>query len=91
MAVRIKVKFHGTFYPIVKTDSVDLELGGGSTVSDAFSALEKRFGKEFAEHTRRLDYLIIFVNDVEYRQLQGLKTVLSNGDQLTVGHVVAGG
>jgi len=91
LEVRIKVKFHGTFYPIVKTDSVDLELGAGSTVGDVLLALEKRFGKEFAEHTRRLDYLIIFVNDVEYRQLQGLKTVLSNGDQLTVGHVVAGG
>ena len=91
MVIAINVKFHGTFYPVVKTDSVQLELENGATVSDAFAALERRFGKDFAEHTKRLDYLIIFVNDTEYRQLQGLKTVLSEGDKLTLGHVIAGG
>lgn len=91
MVISINVKFHGTFYAVVKTDSLQLELENGATVSDAFVALERRFGKEFAEHTKRLDYLIIFVNDTEYRQLQGVKTVLSQGDELTLGHVIAGG
>ena len=91
MVISINVKFHGTFYPLVKTDSVLLELENGATVSDAFEALKTEFGKDFAEHMKRLDYLVIFVNDTEYRQLQGLKTVLSEGDTLTLGHVVAGG
>ena len=91
MVIEINVKFHGTFYPLVKTDSIQLELKNGATVSDAFAALETKFGKEFAEHTKRLDYLIIYVNDTEYRQLQGLNTVLSQGDKLTLGHVIAGG
>lgn len=91
MTIRVGVKFHGTFYPIVKTDSLTLELPEGATVRDAFLALETQFGKEFAEQTLRLEYMMVFVNDTEYRQLQGTKTVLREGDSLTLGHVVAGG
>ena len=91
MTIKVTVKFHATFYPTVKTDSIDLMLPEGSTLSDALSAMEKKFGRDFAEHTKRLDYLIIFVNNTEYRQLQGSKTVLHEGDLLTLGHVVAGG
>ena len=91
MTIKVKVKFHATFYPTVKTDSIDLALQDGATVSDALSAMEKKFGKDFAEHTQRLDYLIIFVNNTEYRQLQASKTILHEGDLLTLGHVVAGG
>jgi molybdopterin converting factor small subunit len=91
MTIKVTVKFHATFYPTVKTDSIDLTLPERSTLCDALSAMEKKFGKDFAEHTRRLDYLIIFVNNTEYRQLQGSRTALHEGDILTLGHVVAGG
>jgi len=89
--LKIRVKFLGTFFSVVNTDAIDLELMDGATVSDAFSALKRKFGKAFGEHAERLDYLMVFVNNVEYRQLQGQETILRQGDSLTLGHVAAGG
>ena len=91
LTIHVKVKFHGTFYSVVGADSLTVELTDGSTIQDLLTALETKFGQAFAEHTKRLDYLIMFVNDKEYRQLQGLKTRLSEGDGVTLGHVVGGG
>jgi len=85
------VKFHGTFYSVVGTDSLTVELNDSPTLQDLLTALDAKFGQAFAEHTKRLDYLVMFVNDKEYRQLQGLKTRLSEGDGVTLGHVVGGG
>ncbi len=91
MTINVNVKFHGTFYPIVHADSATLELEDQATVEGLCEALKKRFGKPFAEQIEKLDYLVIFVNNTEYRQLQGLKTKLVDGDVVTLGHVVAGG
>lgn len=92
MTIRVNVKFHGTFYPIVHTDSTTLELADQqATVQALCESLKTQFGKPFAEQIAKLDYLIIFVNNTEYRQLQGLQTKLVNGDVVTLGHVVAGG
>jgi len=91
LTVRVRVKFHGTFYSIVGTDSLPVQLDKNPTLQDLLATLEAKFGEALAEHTRRLDYLMIFVNDKEYRQLQGLQTRLSEGDLITVGHIVGGG
>jgi molybdopterin converting factor small subunit len=91
MTIRVNVKFHGTFYPTVHVDSTLLEFTNQATVADLFEMLKDEFGKPFAEQAAKLDYLVVFVNNTEYRQLQGLQTPLSDGDVVTLGHVVAGG
>jgi molybdopterin converting factor small subunit len=91
LTINVKVKFHGTFYSVVGTDSLMFKLDDSPTLQDLLTALEAKFGQAFAEHTKRLDYLVMFVNDKEYRQLQGLRTRLSEGDVITLGHVVGGG
>ncbi len=91
MTIHVRVKFHGTFYSVVGTDTLTVELNDQSTLHDLLAALEEKFGQAFREHATRLDYLVMFVNDKEYRQLEGLKTRLSEGDVVTLGHVVGGG
>jgi len=91
LTIHVNAKFHGTFYSVVGTDSLILELQDNSTLRDFLTALESKFGEGFAKHTARLDYLVIFVNDKEYRQLNVLQTRLSDGDVVTLGHVVGGG
>jgi molybdopterin converting factor small subunit len=91
LTIHVKAKFHGTFYSVVGTDSLPVELDDRRTLQDLLEILEAKFGQAFAEHTKRLDYLVIFVNDKEYRQLHGLRTELSEGDVVTLGHVVGGG
>lgn len=91
LTINVRVKFHGTFYSVVGTDSLMFKLNDSPTLQDLLTALEAKFGQAFAEHTKRLDYLVMFVNDKEYRQLQGLRTRLSEDDVITLGHVVGGG
>lgn len=91
MTIHVNVKFHGTFYPIVHLDSTVVELEDQATVQGLFESLKLRFGGPFAKQVAKLDYLIIFVNNTEYRQLQGLQTKLADRDVVTLGHVIAGG
>jgi len=91
LTIQVNAKFHGTFYSVVGTESLSLKLQDNSTLRGFLTTLENKFGEAFAKHTARLDYLMIFVNEKEYRQLDGLDTKLSDGDVVTLGHVVGGG
>lgn len=91
MTIQVSAKFHGTFYPFVHADSASLELKDRASLKDLIEMLKVKFGKPFADQAAKLDYLVIFVNNTEYRQLQGLQTILADGDVVTLGHVVAGG
>jgi len=92
MMAQIKVKFLGTFYDVTKTGNVKIKFPAGADLRYVLGLMEKKFGERFSEHVREhLDYLMIFINNVEYRQLQGLRTKINDGDIVVIGHVAAGG
>ena len=70
---------------------MDLEVPNNTDVHKLLEILKNRFGEKFSKHVKILEYLMIFINDANYRQLQGLKTKLNDGDTVTIGHMVAGG
>ena len=86
----VKVKFLGTFHNIVPREELKLEIKDGATLRDLLKELEK-FGEELSKHLQKLEYLVIFVNDQEYRTLKGLDTRLKEGDKIAIGHILAGG
>ena len=89
--VKVKVKFLSTFHSVVDTDELDLEVPDQTNLGKLLEILSRKFGEGLAEHFRKLDYLMIFINDSEYRGLKGLDTLIRNGDKVIIGHVVAGG
>jgi hypothetical protein len=51
-----------------------------------------RFGDNFRKHVRdHLKYVTIYINNKSYLQLKGLQTKVYNGDEIILGHVIAGG
>lgn len=89
--VKVNIKFLSTFHSVVDDDDLEFKVPKPATLGKVLDLLSKRFGEALAEHFRRLEYLMIFVNDVEYRRLRGLDTLLKDGDKITIGHVAAGG
>jgi len=70
---------------------MDLDVPSNTDVHKLLEILENRVGEKFSKHVKILEYLMIFINDTNYRQLQGLKTKLNDGDVVTIGHIAAGG
>jgi len=88
--LQIKIKFLATFHDI-GVEKMDLEVPNNTDIGRLLEILKNRFGEKFSKHVKILEYLMIFINDVNYRQLQGLKTKLNDGDVVTIGHILAGG
>ncbi len=88
---KIKIKFLGTFHSVVNSENVELEISGQRTLREILKLLSQKFGEELAMHFRKIDYLNIFINNVEYRGLKGLDTPIKEGDSIVIGHILAGG
>jgi len=81
-----------TFHELTGIESIDLEFPNNSDIDQILRLLEGRFGPKFSEHVRQhLDYVVIYVNNLSFRELDGLKTVINNGDNVIMGHIIAGG
>ena len=81
-----------TFHELTGTESVELEFPNYSDLDKILHLLEEKFGKKFSEHVRQhLDYVVIYVNNLSFRQMDGLRTMISDGDSIIIGHILAGG
>jgi molybdopterin converting factor small subunit len=77
---------------LTNADNMVLEVPDDVDLDRVLSALEAKFGAQFTEHIRgHLNYCVIYINNSDYRQLQGLKTKIKDGDNIIIGHVIAGG
>ena len=77
---------------MTNADNIVLEVPDDVDLDRVLSELEAKFGAQFTEHIRgHLDYCVIYINNSDYRQLQGLKTKIKEGDKIIIGHVIAGG
>ncbi len=88
---KLRIRFLSTFRDVVDNDNIDLDVSGQVTLGELLDILSKKYGSGLTGQFEKLDYMMIFVNNVEYRTLNGLSTVLKDGDQITFGHILAGG
>lgn len=88
--MKIKIKFLGTFHEI-GVEKMDLDVPPNTDLYKLLEILKNKFGDKFSKHVKILDYLVIFINDKNYRQLQEFDTELNDGDSVTIGHILAGG
>ena len=87
----VRIRFLSTFREVVPTNDMKLDVPDGITLGELLEILSKKFGQGLSEHFEKLDYVVIFINNVEYRGLNGLKTPLKDGDSIVIGHILAGG
>jgi len=88
----VEVKFLSTFYSLSKKENFNVVVPAKADLNFLVDLIEEKLGHEVAAHIRdHLDYVVLAVNNVDCKQLQGLKTPIKNGDRVVIGHVIAGG
>ena len=95
----ISVKVHSIFElkKILGQREVELRISGGGTVRDLLGAMVKTWGEElagrlFAPGTQRLfSYIRVMVNGRDIGFLNGMDTVLQDGDDVLILPPAAGG
>jgi molybdopterin converting factor small subunit len=88
----VEVKFLSTFYNLTKKDNLSVIVPEGADLNFLVDVIEEKLGHEVAAHIRdHLDYVVLAVNNLDCKQLQGLKTPIKGGDRVVIGHVIAGG
>lgn len=88
----VEVKLLSTFYSLTKKENFDVVIPDKADLNFIVDVIEEKLGHEVAAHIRdHLDYVVLAVNNVDCKQLQGLKTPIKNGDRVVIGHVIAGG
>jgi molybdopterin converting factor small subunit len=88
---KVRIKFLSTFREVVPTSDVELDVSNEIKLGELLRILSKKYGEGLSEHFEKLDFLVIFINNVEYRGLKGLETPLRDGDNVIIGHILAGG
>jgi molybdopterin converting factor small subunit len=88
----VEVKFLSTFFTLCKKENLNVPVPDKADLNYLVDVIEEKLGNEVAAHIRdHLDYVVLAVNNVDCKQMQGLKTPLKNGDRVVIGHVIAGG
>lgn len=88
----LEVKFLSTFYNLTKKEKLCVKVPEGADMNFLVDFIAEKLGSDVAAHIREhWAYVVIAVNNVDCKQLQGLKTPIKNGDRVVIGHVIAGG
>jgi molybdopterin converting factor small subunit len=89
---QVEIKFLSTFFGLTKKEKLNLTVPDGADLNYVVDQIADQVGHEVAAHIREhLDYVVLAINNVDCKQLGGLKTKIKNGDRIVVGHVIAGG
>jgi molybdopterin converting factor small subunit len=95
--MRVRIKYFGLLRSRFQRDPEEADLSEGARLRDLFSYLTDRHGEEFVvnvfnptEKGIREDVLVN-LNDVPVRQMKGLDTELSEGDQIDILALFLGG
>ncbi len=81
----VKVKFMGSLRPLVGRPETTTTLPQGSTVKDLLTSLSKCYGKAFSSQifnpVGNLEhYVLVFLNGKNIKELEGMKTILGEGE-----------
>jgi molybdopterin converting factor small subunit len=88
----VEVKFLSTFYNLTKKEVLSIKVPEEADIDWVLDEIKTTLGNEIVAHIRNhLDFVVIAVNNVDCRQLNGLKTRIKKGDRIVIGHIIAGG
>jgi molybdopterin converting factor small subunit len=89
---QVEVRFLSTFFNLAKKETIIVDAPEGADLNFVIGAIENKLGHEVVAHIREhLDYVVLAVNNVDCKQLNGLETKVKDGDRIVIGHVIAGG
>ena len=97
MTARVTVKLHGVFRAFSGSSPVRVKLGEGATVGDVVEKLTESFPPKFKEALvdpvlrEPWPNALILVNGKEIAVLNGVETMLENGDEVVFVPVTHGG
>jgi MoaD family protein len=95
--VKIKIRYLGQISAVVNKRGEETEVSSKTTVSTLLKQLANRYGKAFEEEVFEeegktvREGIIVTVNGRSIGQLQGIKTRLNVGDEVTLLPLFAGG
>jgi molybdopterin converting factor small subunit len=89
---RVEVKFLSTFHNLTNREDLNVTVPDGADLDFLVDFIGEKLGHEVSAHIRdHWAYIVMAINNVDCKQLQGLKTPIKNGDRVVIGHVIAGG
>lgn len=92
--MELELRFFATFRAAVGQKTIEREFPDGATVGDVLTALEEEFeglSGELLEGEKIRDQLSVLKNGREVLHMEGVDTVMEDGDRLSVFPPVAGG
>ena len=94
MTKTIEIKFLTRFLEI--TGERTTQIDDVNNISDLIDVLIKKYGEEFKEilwddKGNLRDYLKVMLNGEDVRDIDGLDTLLKDGDQVVMFQTIAGG
>ena len=92
--MELELRFFATFRAAVGQKTIHREYPDGSTVGEVLLSLEEEFeglGGELVEAGEIRDQLSVLKNGREVLHMEGIETVMEDGDRLSVFPPVAGG
>jgi molybdopterin converting factor small subunit len=89
---QVEVRFLSTFFNLAKKETITIDVTDYADLNFVIGAIEAKLGHKVAAHIREhLDYVVLAVNNVDCKQLNGLETKVKDGDRIVIGHIIAGG
>jgi molybdopterin synthase sulfur carrier subunit len=94
--INTKIIFLSVLMDITGNEETMISIDENSTIMDLLNKLINLFGNEF-ENTifekseLQNKYIIIGINGKDVRSLNGLNTIIQNGDEISIMPAIAGG
>jgi MoaD family protein len=95
--MRIRINYFGHFRQTFHKRSEEVQIAKNATLHDLLSFLSERSGELFKSYvfdptnTGLKEDVLLNINGIPSHQLKGLKTQLSNGDQVNLMPLFSGG
>ncbi len=93
--ITVNVKYYGVIGALADNRQESIKLPYGSTLKEFIEILVQtksvQFRERFIRGSELASDIIILINNIDHRLLQGLDTPLKDGDTITIISVVHGG
>ena len=91
-----KIRFMGPIAELIGRTEIDVQAKEGAILSDVFTEVGREYGESVKKKIIAPDgdfhpYVLVSVNGTEVRELNGIDTLLNDGDGILVALHVTGG
>ena len=89
--MKIEVLFFGQLRELTEERLISVDIENGTSLNGLIEHLCRLYGSVFREKTESIPGLRILINGREYTRLNGLETVINEGDTIAFLPPIAGG